>query len=152
MKGDIIPDSNHISRCCPQKHIDEEGRIQHTAFLLRTWKNEKMLSVNWLEYVRYDSIEDKIAEIQKIYNKNFTQPPLDFKAKIVILIVAEIRKKVREEIYDERNIEIKHDSDIDSHSGIDYLLKVDNDNRLIAELIADLIHETNSKTYPARQD
>ena len=43
MKGDTIPDQNHIARLCRPKQVPE-GQIQATAFMLRA--DEEFLSVN----------------------------------------------------------------------------------------------------------
>ena len=48
MKGDKIPDSDHISRFCRPMQV-EDGQIQSPAFMLRP--KDENLSVNWLEFL-----------------------------------------------------------------------------------------------------
>ncbi len=143
MNGDTIPDNNHIARLCLPKHIDNE-QIQATAFQLRP-PNEPFLSVNWLEFLNCQSRESEIEEIQKVYCAKLDVRP---RAKIAVLNVSEVRKKVLTESQDRRNLEVLHNPEepVDpSHSGI-YNLK-QNDEIEIAELILQTVRET----YPARK-
>ncbi len=149
MKGDTIPDNNHISRLCFPKHVDNE-QIQATAFQLRP-PNEPFLSVNWLEFLNCPSRESEIEAIQEVYCAKLNVKP---RAKIAVLNVGEVRKKVLTESQDRRNLEVQHEPLPDSfhpeivdpsHSGI-YNLKL-NDEIEIAELIL----QTVSEVYPARK-
>lgn len=139
MKGDKIPDSDHIGRYCKPSAVDN-GQIQATAFMLRG--DEESLSVNWLEFLNCSNREQEVAELRKIYTSKLS---LGARAKIAILNVGEVRKKVFTESLDRRNLEVIHDPLIDdpSHSGI-YNLKHDD------ELIAELVLETVKETYSAR--
>jgi hypothetical protein len=138
MKGDMIPDQNHIARFCRSMQVSD-GQIQASAFMLRT--NEDSLSVNWLEFLNCSNRESEICRIREIYSNKLK---VRASAKIAILNVGEVRKKVMTESPDSRNIEVRHNPLIDdpSHSGI-YNLKKDN------ELIAELILETVLESYPA---
>lgn len=144
MKGDKIPDSNHIARLCHNKHVADE-QIQATAFQLRP--NEDSLSVNWLEFLNCSSRENEIDEIRKIYSETFSS--VGIRAKIAVLNVGVVRYKVLTGSEDSRNLEVLHDPDYGpdindpSHSGI-YNLKQDD------ELIAELILETVLESYSAR--
>jgi len=141
MKGDTIPDQNHIARLCLPKHVDNE-QIQATAFQLRP-PNEDFLSVNWLEFFNCQSRESEIEEMQKVYCAKLDVKP---RAKIAVLNVGEVRKKVLTESPDGRNLEVLHNPSMNdpSHSGI-YNLKQDD------ELIAELILETVRESYSARK-
>ena len=90
MKGDKIPDSDNIARFCRPMQVIE-GEIQATAFMLR--KDEKSLSVSWLEFLKCSSRDSEIKEIQKIYSKTFEVSP---KAMIAILNVGEMRNIISE--------------------------------------------------------
>jgi len=138
MKGETIPDQNHIARFCRPMQAPE-GQIQATAFMLRA--DEESLSVNWLEFLNCSNRESEITKIRTIYSEIFT---VGARAKIAILNVGEVRKKVLTESPDGRNLEVRHDPLIDdlSHSGI-YNLKQDD------ELIAELILETVRESYSA---
>ena len=140
MKGDTIPDQNHIARFCRPMQVNE-GQIQAAAFMLRA--DEKSLSVNWLEFLNCSSRENEITKIRTIYSETFT---VGARARIAILNVGEVRKKVLTESPDGRNLEVLHDPLINdlSHSGI-YNLKQDD------ELIAELILETVRDSYSARK-
>jgi len=140
MKGETIPDQNHIARFCRPMQAPE-GQIQATAFMLRA--DDESLSVNWLEFFNCSNRENEIAKIQTIYSETFT---VGARARIAILNVGEVRKKVLTESPDGRNLEVLHDPSINdpSHSGI-YNLKQDD------ELIAELILETVSESYSARK-
>ncbi|MGB7293745.1 MAG: hypothetical protein WBD99_16365 [Thermodesulfobacteriota bacterium] len=140
MKGDTIPDNDHIARLCHNKHVADE-QIQATAFQLR--QNEDALSANWLEFLSCSSRQSEIVEIRKIYSETFSS--LGTRAKIAVLNVGEVREKVLTESPDKRELEVLHDPLVrdPSHSGI-YNLKQDD------ELIAELILEAVRETYPAR--
>ena len=140
MKGETIPDQNHIARFCRPMQAPE-GQIQATAFMLRA--DDESLSVNWLEFLNCSSRESEITKIRTIYSETFT---VGARAKIAILNVGEVRKKVLTESPDGRNLEVLHDPLINdlSHSGI-YNLKQDD------ELIAELILETVRESYSARK-
>lgn len=141
MKGDKIPDKDHIARLCVPKTVNE-GKIQASAFVLR--EIDTSLSVNWLECLNCLNRESEIAEVQKIYSTKLDIRP---KARIVVLNVGEVCEKVKTETPDKRNLAVLHDPEIldPSHSGI-YNMRPDNE--LIAELILQTVRE--SETYPAR--
>lgn len=145
MKGDQIPDPDHIARLCHNKHVSD-GQIQATAFMLRP--DEPYLSVNWLEFLNCSNRDSEINEIRNVYSLKFNR--IGAKAKIAVLNVGEVREKILTESPDRRKIEILHDPDPiedgppdPSHSGI-YNLK--QDDELIAEMILEIVHEA----YPAR--
>jgi len=141
MKGETIPDHNHISRFCRPMQAPE-GQIQATAFMLR--KDDDSLSVNWLEFLNCSSRESEITKIRTVYSETFT---VGARAKIAVLNVGKVRKKVLTESPDGRNLEVLHDPSMNdpSHTGI-YKLKKDD------ELIAELILETVCESYSARKE
>ncbi len=144
MKGETIPDQNHIARFCRPMQAPE-GQIQATAFMLRV--DEESLSVNWLEFLNCSNRDSEINELRNVYAAKLN---VGARAKIAVLNVGEVREKILTESPDRRKIEVLHDPDPikdglpdPSHSGI-YNLKQDD------ELIAELILETVHKAYPAR--
>jgi len=139
MKGDTIPDDNHIARLCPRKHIDVE-QIQPTAFYLRA--DEDYLSVNCLEFLNCSCREEEIDEIRNIYKAKLT---IKLRDRIALLNVGTVRSEVLTKSADSRNLEVLHNPEIDdpSHSGI-YNLKPDDIE------IAELILETVLDSYSAR--
>jgi len=134
MKGDKIPDQDHITRYCKPSQAPD-GNIQPSAFMLRV--NEESLSVNWLGYLNCINRESEIAAVREIYKAKFK---VGATAKIVVLNVGEVRQKVLNETPDRRNLDVLHDplTDDASHSGI-YNLK--QDNELIAELILETVRD-----------
>ena len=138
MKGETIPDQNHIARFCRPMQAPE-GQIQATAFMLR--EDEESLSVNWLEFLHCSSRESEITKIRTIYSETFT---VGARARIAILNVGEVRKKILTESPDGRNLEVLHDPLMTdpSHSGI-YNLKQE-DDLMIAELILETVRESHS--------
>jgi len=69
MKGEKIPDQNHIARFCRPWQVHEE-QIQATAFMLR--EGEEYLSVNWLEFLNCSNRENEITKLRTIYSETFT--------------------------------------------------------------------------------
>jgi hypothetical protein len=80
MKGQSIPDSEHVARYCKASTI-ENSAVQATAFMLRT--GEEYLSVNWLENLDCPDRERNkcIAEslLKKIEPRRDYRPYCDFK-------------------------------------------------------------------------
>ncbi len=143
MKGDQIPNSDHIVRLCQPKHAPD-GQIQATAFMLKP--DELYLSVNWLEFLNCSDRDAEINEIRGVYSLKFNR--IGAKAKLAVLNVGNVCEKVQAESEDGREIEVLHDpieGDVpdQSHSGI-YNLR--EDDMLIAELILKSVLEA----YPAR--
>ena len=139
MKGEKIPDPDHIARFCKPMQISD-GQIQAVAFMLRP--GEVSLSVNWLEFLNCPNRDSEITEIRNIYSAKLN---VGARAKLAVINVGEVCEKVLTESPDRRNVEVLHDpmEDDPSHSGI-YNLEPD------GELIAELILETVRETYPAR--
>lgn len=145
MKGDQIPDQDHVARYCSYQKL-AEGLPQPTAFMLRRDRSgcppEESLSVNWLENLECPDRISEIAEIRRIYRETFN---VGAQAKIAVLNVGEVREKVQTESPDRRILEVYHDPKPNdpSHSGIYHLRQ---DDHVIAELIAEIVRGT----YPAR--
>lgn len=145
MKGDIVPDTDHITRFCRPKQVDENGQIQGSAFILR--EVDEGLSVNWLEKLNCSNRGDEIVEIRNVYYSTFNS--IGARARLAVLNVGGVRNKVRSGTMDNRNLEVVHtpivDTDeTDTHSEIHNMRP---DHELIAELILEAVLET----YPARR-
>jgi len=97
-----------------------------------------------VEFLNCPSRESEITKIRTIYSETFSS--VGARAKIAVLNVGEVRKKVLTESPDGRNLEVLHAPLMNdpSHSGI-YNLKQDD------ELIAELILETVRESYSARK-
>ncbi|MDH3379611.1 MAG: hypothetical protein OEQ39_22015 [Gammaproteobacteria bacterium] len=72
MKGTLIPNTDHISRYAgASKFID--GRVTGAAFMLReSTPPEDNLSVNWMEFLRKNSVVEEISELRCIFSKKMT--------------------------------------------------------------------------------
>lgn len=141
MKGDKVPDQDHVARYCPFSKLSPDGQIQATAFMLRS--DEERLSVNWLEFLECSSRDNEIIEIRKIYSQKFRR--VGAQAKIAVLNVGEIRENVLKKTQNGRNLEVLHEplENDPSHTEI-YNLRPDE------ELIAELILETICESHSAR--
>ncbi len=139
MRGDPIPDRDHISRYCSGMHCTENGQVTGTAFQPR--QIDDYLSVNWLDFFHFADQRDKIREVRKVLRLK-----LGANAKIAVLNVGETTSYVRTKSPDACNLSMLHEPEEDdpSHSGI-YGFQYDD------HLIADLIAEMVQKTYPARE-
>jgi hypothetical protein len=142
MKGQQIPDSDHIARFCKPSTVDN-GEIQATAFMVR--QAEEYLSVNWLEELKCSTRASEIRELQDLYAKKFNR--ISPNARVAILNVAMVYSKVRDESPDQRLLKILHEPITTppdpSHAGI---YNIHPDDELIGELIREVIQET----HPAR--
>lgn len=138
MKGDNIPNQDHISRLCFRKYITD-GEIQAGAFMLKSI--EESLSVNWLEYL---NCPDRISEIDELRNIIAGKLTVKRGEQIAVLNVGEVCDKVQNESPDKRNLEVLHNPrELDeSHSEVKNLK---HDDELIAELILQAVRER----YPA---
>jgi len=139
MKGDPVPNKDHICRYCSATQCTEKGQVTGAAFQLRPI--DENLSVNWLEFLRLASRQEQISEVRRVLSLT-----LGAKAKIAVLNVGEILNYVRTQSPDSRNLSVLHNPEEDdpSHSGI-YGLRYD--DHLIADLIAEVVQET----YLARE-
>ena len=66
MKGQAIPDSDHVGRYCKASTV-ENGEISAAAFMMR--ETEEYLSVNWLEVLKSPSRASQIRDLQELYTK-----------------------------------------------------------------------------------
>ena len=140
MKGQAIPDSDHVARYCKAASTVEHGEISATAFMLR--KTDEYLSVNCLEELRRSDRASQIRDLQELYA---TKLRVKAAARIAILNVGTVRAKVERDSPDRRVLRVLHDPEPDdpSHSGI---YDIPYDDEIVAELIAQVVLEK----HPAR--
>jgi hypothetical protein len=136
MKGQAIPDSDHVARYCKASTV-ENGEISAAAFMVR--KTEEYLSVNWLEEINRSDRTTQISELQSLYA---TKLRVRAAARIAVLNVGGLRAKVQRESPDNRLLRVLHEpeSGDPSHAGI-YDIPYDDD--IIAELIAQVVLENH---------
>ena len=140
MKGQAIPDSDHVGRYCKASTV-ENGEISAAAFMMR--ETEEYLSVNWLEVLKSRSRASQIRDLQELYTKKLK---VGATARIAILNVGTLRSKVERESPDSRLLRVLHEPeepDDPSHAGI---YEIPHDDEIIAELITQVVLEN----YPAR--
>lgn len=139
MKGDSLPDSDHVSRYCGFETAPN-GEITGAAFLLRS--GEPYLSVNWLEHLK---AKDRTDELRELRDRLAKRLRLGAKARLAVLQVKRSREYVSENSPDNRVLLFTHEpitppnSEDDSHSGI-YNTKSE-DEMLIAELLAESVED-----------
>lgn len=140
MKGDPVPDPHHIARYCGGSTIREDGSISGVAFRLR--QTEEFLSVNWLEFLNQPTRDAEIRELRKVLGSKLQ---LGAKARIAALNTGELRRYVRVNSPDRRELRVLHQQEPgdSSYSGIFNLLPEH-------DLIADLLAEAIQATYPAK--
>ena len=137
MRGQKLPDQDHISRFCPPKTAPN-GIITAAAFLLRP--EEEGLSVNWLEFLKCLCRKDEIRKIKQTYSRKLK---VSKNSRIAVLNVGTMCNTVFEQSSDNRRIVVHHQPEppIDpSHSEVFNLRE---DNQLIAEVILRTILENH---------
>ena len=141
MKGERIPEQNHVSRYCSATRCTESGEVTGAAFQLHP--QHVFLSVNWLEFLQLLSRDEEVNEIRKVLSSKLR---LGTGSKIAVLNVGELLKSVRIKSPDGKKLSVLHEpEEIDpSHSGV-YGFSSDDD------MIADLIAQVVSETYPAKE-
>ncbi|MCH8208340.1 MAG: hypothetical protein IIA62_04705 [Nitrospinae bacterium] len=138
--NNLVPDTDHISRFCRSSSVIN-GRVTGAAFSLKL-KDEGYLYVNWIEFLKLPDRSSQIDEIRKILKKK-----LHFgkDSRIAVLNVGKMKEHVSKESFDNRKIWVEHKQQRNdpSYSGIHGL---DIANRLISELIAQVIEKSYSAT------
>jgi hypothetical protein len=135
MKGDILPPDNHVARYCSRKFISERNSVAPGAFMLK--KNERYLSVQWLEYLKQPNRGEAINKVREMLSRHLKIKRQD---RIALLNVERTCKQVVEE--SGQRIVMLHEPSLnnEAHSGI---FGVDQDQELIAEIIAETILENH---------
>jgi len=140
MRGQRLPDRDHIARLCPPKTAPN-GIITGAAFLLKP--NEDGLSVNWLEFLNCSCRDNEIKEIRGIYTRKFNRVPKA--ARIAVLNVGTMCNTVFEQSPDNRRVVVYHKPDLPDDPSHSEVFNLRDDNELIAELILRTVLED----YPA---
>jgi hypothetical protein len=144
MKDDPVPDADHIARYCGRAKLDENGRPTGQAFRLRKSSQgiEPFLSVNWLEHLSSGDRSEQIDALRAAFagKARFT---VAASARFAVHQVGALRDYVHQESPDNRNLTILHHPEPDdpSHAALHGLQE---DDDLIAELIADIVLETHA--------
>lgn len=147
MKGDPIPDSDHVLRYVRRSLIDEEGAPSGPAFLSRP-RDDNSASYNWLEYYS-GSDDERLAEIRK--RRRLEYRPRDVLAK---LNTHHVLSRLHEE-FEDCGVAIVHDPldpdetyelDDQSHA---LMLNIPAKGEALGEAMGDLIAECVIETFHA---
>lgn len=145
MRGDSLPDSDHVARYCKFTWLTEDGRVRGGAFLPRV--NERYLSVFWLEYAGIPDRDAQISDTRRRMSES--RITLRSNAKIAVLATGSLKDAVRTEY--NRELAVKHEPELDdgkyvdpSHAGIYGLMPLDE------EIAAFISEEVVESTYPAK--
>lgn len=136
MKGDPLPDNDHISRyCAPKTALD--GQPTGASFMIR--KGEEFLSVNWMDHFGAADQKVQIAKIREHIELSLAKFGL-----FAVLNVGRVIDQVQR--FGEKQLAILHEptQGDPSHSGV-YGYR--HEDLLVAELIAEMVIEI----YPSRQ-
>lgn len=135
MKGEIVPDEDHVTRLCGGSHVREDGSIAATAFKLRP--GEAYLSVNWLEVLGLPTRQAATEEVRRVLA---TKRTVGSTARLAMLNVGRSRDVARQGGIAQVNLVFRHEPEIDpgrprdvSHTG---LYGVPTDDNTIPELLA----------------
>jgi hypothetical protein len=131
MKGDHLPGKDHVVRYCPGSKLAEDGTPLATAFYLR--RNEKYLSVEWMEYFQQRTREDAIKKAAFIFSEKLN---VGSTAQMAILNVGNMCQHVHKQTA--RTIRVLHEpgKNDPAHAGIHDTAQ---DEMIIAELIAETV-------------
>jgi len=144
MKGDKLPDADHVTRYCGFTQLKPDGTPSGAAFRLRDFANgpEEYLSVNWIELLDPVNRSSAIDQIRTILARKRTMGSL---AKLAVINVGYMCSYVHTNTEDSRSLRVLHEPDpVDpSHSGVHGL-------KLEDELIADLIAQTIEELHTAK--
>jgi hypothetical protein len=136
MKGEIIPDQDHVMRLCGGSHLREDGSVAPTAFRPRV--GEAFLSVNWVEHLNLSTRFEQIVELCRVLS---SKRSIGKKAKLALLNVGQIHASHFSAFL---SLEVRHQPETTppdvSHSGIygvklDDLLLQDHLARIVLEAI-----------------
>jgi hypothetical protein len=141
MKGDVIPDPDHVARHCKTSTV-EGNEIMAAAFMPR--EGEESLSVNRLEELKCPDRVGEVRALQDLYTRKMNR--VGAGARIAILNVGTVRARIEQESPAKLIVRVLHNPEDDdpSHSGI-YGISYD-DREIVAELIAQVVLEK----HPAR--
>jgi hypothetical protein len=135
MKGDVVPDADHVTRLCGGSHLREDGTIAATAYKPRP--GETYLSVNWLEFFQDKDREGALAEVRSALAG---KRKVGGTSRLAISNVGSMRAVIRQESSTRTELTVRHEPEEGperpadpSHSGLYGIL---DDDMTVPELIA----------------
>ncbi len=137
MKGDPLPDKDHISRYCAPKTAPD-GKPTGASFMPKEGDDE-FLSVNWMEHFGKTGQKAQIAKISEHIELSLATNGL-----FAVLNVGKVIDQIQR--FAEKKLSILHEptQGDPSHSGIH---GYQHEDLFVAELIAEIIIEI----YPSKQ-
>lgn len=137
MRGDPLPDKDHISRYCAPKTAPD-GQPTGASFIPKKGEKE-FLSVNWMEYFGETAQKAQIAKICEHIELSLAKSGL-----FAVLNIGRVIDQIQR--YGGKKLAILHEPTLGdpSHSGV---YGYQHEDFLVAELIAEIIIEI----YPSRQ-
>ena len=146
MKGDDLPDHDHVVRYVKPSMVEEDGAANGADFRLRPHRpDDSGLSVSWLEVFGSDHVH-QLAEVRRL-----SRLQLRANGLFADMNVGKVRSEVVQEletlriVHDPLEATAGHEAD-PSHAEFTGLPPGDSDQAL---LIGDLIAECVSATHPA---
>lgn len=152
MRGDPVPDEDHILRYVAGRHVDrdEDGNpiVTGGGFIARP-RDNNMPSYNWLECLD-GTLEERVQQVRDVARINYGA-----KARLAKLNVGRVIQHVRENTDDNRAVTVIHDP-LEAENGDPpdpshaLMTNVPDENDPEGERVGDLIAECVCKTFPAR--
>ena len=151
MKGDPVPDTDHILRYVGGSHVDvtEHGQpyLAGSGFIAKP-KDHNRPSYNWLECME-GTLEQQVQQVRDATRLNYRP-----KGKLARLNVGQVRGHVESNTADRRAIAVLHDPlDPEDSMPADpshaIMTNVPDENDPEGELIGDLIAECIIDVFPA---
>lgn len=151
MKGDSLPNSDHVVRHCEKKFLYDNESVSAGNFLPRKDGSgkviEEYLSVGWLEHYATGDRETQLAALRKVMHPNIRK--FHKKDKLALLNVGNAINMVQMGTRNSQVIRILHEpskvvgKEDEAHSGI---FDTGADETRIAELLVEAVNEV----VPAR--
>ena len=129
-----IPDEDHIARHCQPSELDDANLLPIAKAFYRK-QTEPSVSVNWLEYLNGNDLEDCIQLLRPVLaSKRCVRKT----HKIAVICVGSAREALRREL--QTDIEIRHDRlpGDPSHAGI---FGCDVGDDTVALILRDLVEQ-----------
>jgi hypothetical protein len=151
MKGDAIPDPDHILRYVGGSHVDQSETGQPVVlgggFIAKPRDNNSP-SYNWLEYLKGTLLE-QVAQVRASSRLSYGT-----KGKLVRLNVGTVRGHIKSNTEDQREVEVLHDpleaeDDLSADPSHALMINVPDEDDPSGELVGDLISQCILEIFPA---
>jgi hypothetical protein len=149
MKGDRLPDPDHVLRYVSPSHLDH-GEVAGSAFYSRP-RDENMTSFNWMECCAA-KIEDQVSEI-----RGRQRLTLKKTGSFAMLNVGAVLSALKEAFPDDCKSEFIHDPleaedpfvEDDSHALMTHMPYMPPDGDPLVEAMGDVIADCVMELFPA---